>query len=61
MNEVGNFEFLADLKINRPMPYEQWVGKIEGRKWLSIGPYGVCNGLTQLLREHFPNPSKFEQ
>jgi hypothetical protein len=43
------------------MPYEQWIGKINGRKWLSIGPYGVCNGLTQLLREHFPTPSKYEQ
>jgi hypothetical protein len=61
MNEVGNFEFLADLKVNKAMPYEQWVGKINGRKWLSIGPYGVCNGLTQLLREHFPTPSKYEQ
>ncbi len=60
MNEMGNFEYLPDLKVNKAMPYEQWVGKIEGRKWLSIGPYGVCAGLVQLLTEHFPKRSKYE-
>ena len=60
MREVGNFEFLADLKVNKAMPYEQWVGKIEGRKWLSIGPYGVCPGLVQLLSEYFPKRSNYE-
>lgn len=60
MNELGNFEPLVDLKVNKAMPYEQWVGKIQDRKWLSIGPYGVCAGLVQLLTEHFPKPSKYE-
>jgi hypothetical protein len=60
MQEVGNFEFLADLKVNKAMPYEQFKGKIEGRKWLSIGPYGVCPGLVQLLSEYFPKRSKYE-
>ena len=60
MNCVGNFDYLCDLKVNKALPYEQWVGKIEGRKWLSIGPYGVCPGLVQLLTEHFPKRSKYE-
>ena len=60
MQEVGNFEFLADLKVNKAMPYEQFKGKIEGRKWLSIGPYGVCPGLVQLLSEYFPKRSNYE-
>lgn len=60
MREVGNFEFLADLKVNKALPYEQFKGKIEGRKWLSIGPYGVCPGLVQLLTEYFPKRSKYE-
>ena len=60
MNEVGNFEQLVDLKVNKAMPYEQWVGKTKDRKWLSIGPYGVCAGLVQLLTEHFPKRSQYE-
>lgn len=60
MNEVGNFAFLTDLKVNKAMPYEQLVGKISGRDWLSIGPYGVCAGLVQLLTEYFPKKSKYE-
>ena len=60
MREVGNFEYLPDLKVNKALPYETYKGKIEGRKWLSIGPYGVCPGLVQLLTEHFPKRSKYE-
>lgn len=60
MQQTGEFEPLHDLKVNKNIPYEQWKGKIEGRKWLSIGPYGVCAGLVQLLTEHFPKRSKYE-
>lgn len=60
MSEVGNFEYLPDLKVNKTLSYENYKGKIEGRKWLSIGSYGVCPGLVQLLTEYFPKPSKYE-
>lgn len=60
MNEMGNFEHMDDLKVNKSLPYNQWVGKAKGRKFISIGPYGVCAGLVQLLTEHFPKRSKYE-
>lgn len=60
MQEMGNFEPMVDLKVNKALSYEEWVGKSKNRKFISIGPYGVNSGLVQLLTEHFPKRSKYE-
>jgi hypothetical protein len=60
MRQVGNFEPLDDIKVNKPLTYKEWQERANGRKFLSIGPYGVSPGLIQLLTEHFPNCSKYE-
>ena len=60
MRQVGNFEPLDDIKVNKPLTYKEWQDRANGRKFLSIGPYGVSPGLIQLLTEHFPNRSKYE-
>ena len=55
-----DFEPMPDLKINKAMTYGEIMAKINGRLFFSIGTYGVSSGMTSVLRELYPNKSKYE-
>ena len=51
---------ITDLKINKPMPYGEIMAKLAGRKFFSIGDYGVCPDMKRVLNELYPKKSKYE-
>ena len=51
---------ITDLKINKPMPYREILAKLVGRKFFSIGDYGVCPDMKRVMSELYPKKSKYE-
>jgi len=51
---------ITDLKINKPMQYGEIIAKLAGRKFFSIGDYGVCPDMKRVMNELYPQKSKYE-
>jgi len=51
---------ITDLKINKPMQYREIIAKLAGRKFFSIGDYGVCPDMKRVMNELYPQKSKYE-
>ena len=59
--ETHNTAFMTDCKINKIMTEDEILGKIHGRYFFSIGPYGVCPAMNKVLNKLFPNKSRYEK
>ncbi len=53
-------EETIDLKINKNLEYAEIVAKLEGRKFFSIGDYGINAAMKKVLFELYQNKSKYE-
>lgn len=54
-------EFEPDLKINGDWEYEWIKNRIVGRKWFSIGDNAWRGGMVKLMKELYPEKSKWEK
>lgn len=53
--------FTNDMKLKERHTFAELVQQLRGRPWFSIGPKSTNNNVKALMRELYPEPSKYER
>lgn len=57
----GPFELMPDFKVNTWFTQSQWIGKLQGKLFFSIGSYAVNADFKILMEKLYSKKSKYEK